>query len=372
MTGTQHVSPVAGRAGQQPHYPALDGLRGLAAIAVVLFHLGHWLNIPMLATNSGLAVDFFFCLSGYVLALSYGPRLAKRMTARRFVAIRLIRLLPLTVLGTVISASFIAARAVADINLVQWPAFAAAVALGIANLPYLDAPRALGGPQVFPLNGPQYSLFLEIVVNVAWAAVAIVRSPRISVPIIASGVIGIVILGFGGDTTNGFWSGFPRIFVSFFIGTMILRIPRGFLPKSLELPIFACSSATMLGMMFYPFTLPFVVRLIFVLCIAPLVVLSGARLPMTGFAQRIALFLGVISYPLYVLHFPIFVWLNGIVLLVAKHHLVALEVPAVLLAATTAAWLSVKYYDAPARSWLTQKMLASRRSLPSTAASPIS
>jgi Acyltransferase family len=84
---------------QREHYTALDGLRGFAAISVVLFHIGHWLDAPLLAANSGLAVDFFFCLSGFVLALAYDRRFRAGLSNFQFIRIRLIRLMPLTILG---------------------------------------------------------------------------------------------------------------------------------------------------------------------------------------------------------------------------------------------------------------------------------
>jgi peptidoglycan/LPS O-acetylase OafA/YrhL len=69
---------------QDKHYAALDGLRGFAAVSVVIFHIGHWLDMPSLAANAGLAVDVFFCLSGYVLSLAYGKRLGKTLSSFDF------------------------------------------------------------------------------------------------------------------------------------------------------------------------------------------------------------------------------------------------------------------------------------------------
>ena len=80
---------------QRNHYAALDGLRGVAAFSVLLYHLGHWLNKPFLASNAGLAVDFFFCLSGYVLSVAYRARLDSGMPATTFMRVRLIRLMPM-------------------------------------------------------------------------------------------------------------------------------------------------------------------------------------------------------------------------------------------------------------------------------------
>jgi peptidoglycan/LPS O-acetylase OafA/YrhL len=88
---------------QKRHFAALDGLRGFAAISVLIFHLGHWLNLPSLAANSDLAVDLFLCLSGYVLPLGY-RRQVDSLSTLRFSRTRLVRLMPLIVLAVAVSA----------------------------------------------------------------------------------------------------------------------------------------------------------------------------------------------------------------------------------------------------------------------------
>jgi len=150
------------------HYAVLDGLRGFAAMAVVIFHLGHWLHIPGLASNSSMAVEFFFCLSGYVLALAYGGHRRQRLGMAGFIRVRLIRLMPLMVIGTIISAPYAGFRLFITHDHHQLPSLALASLLGLLNLPYLGAPNSIGGPQVFPLNGPQYTLFLELFANFFW------------------------------------------------------------------------------------------------------------------------------------------------------------------------------------------------------------
>lgn len=86
------------------HFELLDGMRGIAAIAVVLFHFME-IAQPDYRNNfiprSYLAVDFFFCLSGFVIAYAYDSKLAS-IGRKRFFALRLIRLHPLVVIGSLI------------------------------------------------------------------------------------------------------------------------------------------------------------------------------------------------------------------------------------------------------------------------------
>src|ERR1039458_3367376 len=80
---------------ERPRFHLLDAMRGIAAILVVLYHIPsifkHTLDFP----NSILAVDFFFCLSGFVIAFSYEQRLRDHLNFRDFMVVRLTRLYPL-------------------------------------------------------------------------------------------------------------------------------------------------------------------------------------------------------------------------------------------------------------------------------------
>jgi len=79
------------------HFEVLDGMRGSAAILVVLFHIMGmpiaWTDEGQLLHHAALAVDFFFGLSGFVIAYSYDDRWPA-MSTGRFFALRLIRLHP--------------------------------------------------------------------------------------------------------------------------------------------------------------------------------------------------------------------------------------------------------------------------------------
>src|SRR5690242_20549587 len=86
------------------HFPALDGLRGVAALAVVVFHFMEMVigNYSQLFIGHGwLAVDFFFCLSGFVIGYAYDDRIGA-MGLRKFARVRLIRLHPMVVFGSVL------------------------------------------------------------------------------------------------------------------------------------------------------------------------------------------------------------------------------------------------------------------------------
>ena len=80
--------------GQAPHFAALDSIRGIAALSVVLFHIG-WRDIVgdlSYARNSYLMVDLFFVLSGFVIFYAYGARLKSIPDVSRFMWLRFWRL----------------------------------------------------------------------------------------------------------------------------------------------------------------------------------------------------------------------------------------------------------------------------------------
>lgn len=78
-------------------YEALDSLRGVAACGVVFFHLhstGIITNLPI-ARNGWLFVDFFFVLSGFVIAASYGEKLRRGFPLGAYAVLRVGRIYPL-------------------------------------------------------------------------------------------------------------------------------------------------------------------------------------------------------------------------------------------------------------------------------------
>jgi peptidoglycan/LPS O-acetylase OafA/YrhL len=85
----------------RPHFNTLDGIRGLAAILVVIFHAEQFFGARPFP-KSYLAVDVFFLLSGAVVANAYEHRLQSDMSLARFTWLRIVRIYPLYLLGTVL------------------------------------------------------------------------------------------------------------------------------------------------------------------------------------------------------------------------------------------------------------------------------
>ncbi len=332
------------------HYAALDGLRGFAALSVVLHHFGHWLNAASLAANSHLAVDLFFCLSGFVLPLAYEERFRVSLTPLEFFRIRLIRLMPLVVLATIVGAVYVLFRSHVNRGPVSYGELLAATLLGTLNLPFLTASRAIGGPQIFPLNGPQYSLFFEIVVNIVWSVARRFYQPWLSLIFFLGCTASLPIVGLGGDEATTFWSGFPRVGASFFAGVLIFHFDRTHLRK-MELQRAFWFFAILLALSFYyPARLPPAVHIAFIVLVSPLVVLTGSRVRLSGKWQSIAALGGALSYPVYVLHYPIFCWINGFYQFATKQpQNIYIEGPPLLAGILIGSYFLLKVFDEPTR-----------------------
>ena len=340
-------------------YASMDGLRGFAAFSVVMYHLGHWLGAPALAQNSGLAVDLFFCLSGYVLPLAYGRMVQEELSMAGFLSLRLIRLMPLIVAAILISGTFVTFRSSfrADRSL-PMHTILAGILLGLLNLPFFGAPRALGGPELFPLNGPQYSLLLELVINAVWWIMrgrgSLVQSFAIAVPC----AVLLCFTGLGGDVPETFWSGFPRVGASFFLGVAVFRLEHTLTPRLPYTAFFWTLAAIMAALFYVPVPLARPTQIVWVAMVSPLLVLAASRARIVGRTQRIFTYIGELSYPLYALHYPLFCWLNGAYRSAFGPQNVVVEVLLNLLADLVACHIVWKLYDLPVRRALT-KLFAS-------------
>jgi peptidoglycan/LPS O-acetylase OafA/YrhL len=111
-TSTNATAPA------KSHYVILDGLRGVAALMVVVFHLfeAHAGGDPQkqIINHGYLAVDFFFLLSGFVVAYAYDDRWGGMSVGRSYKR-RLVRLQPMIIIGTLIGAALLGFQHLVDL-----------------------------------------------------------------------------------------------------------------------------------------------------------------------------------------------------------------------------------------------------------------
>lgn len=365
-------------ADSKPHYHILDGLRGVAAIMVIWYHI-----FEAFATspydqhfNHGyLAVDFFFILSGFVVGYAYDDRWRK-MSVGDFFRRRLIRLQPMVVMGALLGALtfLIAGREMWNGSTVPLSLVMLALLLHMFLIPAL--PGAVvdvrGNNEMFPLNGPSWSLFFEYIGNILYALFLRRLSTRALkvLVILAGGGLAVYAIGsFSGYGHLGVgWSlsgtnlpgGLLRLLFAFPAGLLLSRF---FKPVHIRGAFWICSLAVVVLL-----SMPYVgdssthwmnglYDTLCILVIFPLLVWLGASGMTTDKATTATCnFLGNISYPLYMVHYPFmylyyaWVWRNE--LSFAQTWPVALLL---LFGNILLAWLILKFYDEPLRKWLTKK-----------------
>ena len=398
----------------KPRYEILDGLRGVAALMVIIFHCFET-YIPVFGTqhiNHGyLAVDFFFVLSGFVIGYAYDDRWDK-MTTWGFFKRRLTRLHPMVIAGTLIGAAlfFFAGSAFPKTMEIQGWKFALCLVMGLLMIPCGNNLDIRGWGEMNSFNGPNWSLTFEYVGNILYAFI-FRHLPKVALAILCVicafftldltlgwDVFGLFpvkefttpageLVKYGGPqyTVIGGWSlnaqqlyiGFTRLLYPFLCGLLISRIlpgrrteanPSGS-PIHLKGGFWWCSLALIVL-----FSIPCIggktgipdgiYQAVCILLLFPLIVLAGSGSVTTDKkSTAICKWLGDLSYPLYITHYPLMYMQMS---WVAEHpdapvwiH-IAVNLGVVFLSIVLA-WGVLKIYDEPVREWLKEHWLKGKR-----------
>ena len=189
--------------------------------------------------------------------------------------------MPLIVLRTIISAAYAAFRAHIKHEELTAAALGTAFILGILNVPFFGAPKSLGGPQIFRLNGPQYTLFLELVVNVVWSLSRRLNELKVALAIFAF--------------RHG-WRHCRNLLerLSSCRGIILCRRV-GLSHQHFGTFAFWGLAAAMAALFYFPLPLATPFRLIWVGLLSPLLVLTGARVTLAGRLRRRNLLCGLCS-----------------------------------------------------------------------------
>lgn len=318
----------------KPHLLLLDALRGVAALIVLYYHCFECFGYEIAAgtglytqhcDHGYLAVDFFFLLSGFVIAYAYDDRTT--MSFGQFAKRRLIRLHPMVVAGAVIGLITFLCAGATDWN--GNPASNSGIVLALVMtmlmLPAFPgwSAEVRGNGEMFPLNGPQWSLFFEYIGNILYALL-LRRLPTkwLSAVVVVSGIaLGWHVLagGYLGEgwsfVDHGFWYGLLRMLFPYSLGMLIARRfmtrqAEGKLTKRSLLPTFILCSAVLVVLLPMPFVGDpmqpwqnglFILFLLFL--VFPVIIWFAAQAG-TG-DNKLCQFLGELSYPLYIVHYPL-------------------------------------------------------------------
>lgn len=343
------------------HFEVLDGLRGIAAVAVVVFHFME-IAVPdynnSFIAHAYLAVDFFFCLSGFVIAYAYDQRLDK-IGRGTFLKLRLIRLHPLVIIGSVIGLIVF----IADPFSALFQAYAGKT-LGMFLSSCLMIPYPLVHERyfnLFHLNPPTWSLFWEYIANICYAFFLFRMRNKVTWILTALAAIalcyeakqsGYLGVGWGGDNIMG---GGIRVSYSFLAGLLVYR--SGWMIRSKA--GFISTGILLLAVFLIPYSDKYnhLIDPLVVIFLFPLLVAIGAGAHVSGAVRKICKWSGELSYPLYMIHYP-FIWL--FMSYVEKEKPGSGEMTVIMITGTAMlilfAYLVLVYLDTPVRKFLKSRM----------------
>ena len=376
------------------HYDLLDGLRGVAALMVIWYHIFEGYAFAEVSNSAGsgmietfnhgyLAVDFFFILSGFVIGYAYDDRWGKSMTMKNFFKRRLIRLHPMVIMGAVLGAVTFCLQ-----GCVQWDGTHIAISMVMLSLlctiffiPAIPGVgyEVRGNGEMFPLNGPCWSLFFEYIGNILYALfIRRLSNKALTVLVV---LLGIALASFAIFNVSGYGSigvGWTLDSVNFLGGSLRMLFPfslgmllsRNFKPVKIKGAFWICTL-----ILIVLFSVPYlegteqlcangIYEAFCVIIVFPILVWLGASGTTTDKkSTAICKFLGDISYPVYVIHYPImylfYAWLiKKELYTLGDTWQVALFV---YVLSVVLAYLCLKLYDEPVRKYLAKRFLSKKK-----------
>lgn len=378
MTQTQSINSDS-----KPHYALLDGLRGVAALLVVWYHIFEGYQfagqkaIIDFANHGYLAVDFFFILSGFVVGYAYDSRWGKTLTLGGFFKRRIIRLHPMVIMGAVIGAVSFALSGNARWDGSQSATSMVMVALLCAMFMIPALPGQMrdvrGNGEMFPLNGPCWSLFFEYIGNILYAL--IIRRFSTAVLAVFTGALGCALAWFAiGDVSQygcigvgwtidevNALGGLLRMLFPFSMGMLLSRLFK----KGKEVKgVFWLCTLVLVVLFHVPYisseggiSLNGVFEIVCIAVVFPAIVWYAASGATTDrFSTNACTFLGNLSYPLYMVHYPVMYLFYKWLIDTKQYSFGETWQVALLVYATSLvlAWACMKFYDIPVRRWLTK------------------
>jgi peptidoglycan/LPS O-acetylase OafA/YrhL len=330
-------------------FVALDGLRGIAALSIVVAHANYF--FPRLPV-AYLAVDFFFVLSGFVLAHAYAKRLQEGLSGGRFMLARLIRLYPLYLLGSALMLPLL------------WHGYRSGtvdgryLAVSVATAAFF-VPSPLSFT-LYPLDEPAWSLLFELLANAVFGfGMRRITLGTLAVFVACAGAALVAAFSWGPVNAGFFWTSFPggvvRVGYSFFAGVLVYLRHGALIRLSTAVIVVLLLAALAARPGRYEAAFAAVCSLAFF----PLLVWMGAGVAPGRIFGPACSFLGRASYAVYVLHWPLLT-----TLLRLHPPPTALAGIAFIAAIVALAAVADRLFDAPCRAWLASMVPASTAERP--------
>lgn len=339
---------------QSERFIALDVLRGVAALMVVWQHYEEllwrrpWNDLLHSPPSTFLAVDFFFMLSGVVLAHAFFDR--KPFQLRRYAVSRFARLWPLhlSMLALMVTLTLIFEESMTEKAVLLQLFLMHSVGIGNFNYTY---------------NMPTWSLSIEVVLNALAAVLFLTVKSRVAqtIALAAFSLSAFVVVAavFGQmrvitEMVLGVLnSGLLRGLITFPVGILLYRLYRSkaqVLERLVERAPFLQPLALVifLAQFFWPAG-----SWLTLLSVPAMAVVILLLMPHTNFTDRLLsrlTILGTLSYSIYLVHFPVlslFNWVHGSAYSYLK------TFPFLMACTLVSAWFAWRFIERPAYAWLT-------------------
>lgn len=394
---TQNNSYLASK----PRYEILDGLRGVAAIMVVIFHVCQFFTpkgVQQPVNHGYLAVDFFFLLSGFVIGYAYDDRWDK-MSIWGFFKRRLVRLHPLVVFQTFMGffLFLLVSEAFPNAYESSLGLLLLSLVMALFMIPHTPALDARGWLEINIFVDTSWSLTYEYIANILYAIilrhlpkVVLFICCMIAIIPLLDMTMGWDLFGFfpdpqynlkGGWTIspNHIYLGFTRLTFPFLCGMLISRslsskdgIKSDFSLFNIHFTLpqvpggFWLASALIVAILCVPCiggvdgVANGLYQVISIVVVFPLIILLGAGSMTTdNRSTKICKFLGELSYPLYITHFQ----LSFLQMAFFKSHpdvalwqMIYIGI-GIVVVSIVVAYAFLRTYDEPMRKWLTDNWL---------------
>ncbi|HTQ06434.1 MAG TPA: acyltransferase [Polyangiaceae bacterium] len=367
----------------------LDGLRGLAALGVMVFHYQHFggdkalypyaatsPTIGWLYLHGWMLVDFFFLLSGVVITRKYLDLVATRRLSRRtFFWLRFSRVYPLHLLTLLFVAALQWGRVWFLHPYVLYPQndlYHFVLNLGLLQAGVVD--------EGFSFNGPSWSIGVEMMVYLVFFQIAKLRGAHFASAAAVAFVGALVVCGMTlpapGVTLIGVYpivnSSIGRAVLGFFGGSLcylgLLRASELGLSRRIGYAALAALAAMFVAGKHFEndaFIGGMASRAVlhYGLTLFPLVLVAALEVRPLGWLLSLwpLKHLGDISYAMYLLHVP----LQMALLTYAewKHITLPTERPLFLVTFTgtvlVLATVTHYFFEVPARAWLRRRLALS-------------
>jgi len=357
------------------HFVVIDGLRGIAAMLVFMYHVclyvKFWNDSPLsrfLTNHAYLAVDCFFVISGFVISHAFDAKIARGMSFLTFMKHRVIRLYPMIVIGICLGLSTLLALWLQSRGTPLWR-FAVA---GLSGLLLVPTTALISiRPYLFPINSAYWSLSFEMLLYIVYALTfPFLRGRRILMVLGVSAVLLAVASLINGGLNVGYMKGlylpgFARVTFSFVAGMVLHRFGHLIrLPVSpVQVPYLPYLSIALLFLVILnPIPASGLYDLLAVLIIMP-VATYLATFPggWPGFEKGLTV-LGEISYPLYAVHFPlVLIFSHTLAIFHVSPWITGIATLTFTLSVATLSYYVGRFYDVPVRKYLSRVLLTQKK-----------